>query len=70
MTVQVRLSGQPDQIARVVALLRSTYETSGGDRAYPNRGAVGLRVYLEVRATTPPTTNTTRTTGDDAGRKS
>ncbi|MFG1621179.1 hypothetical protein [Kribbella sp. NPDC049227] len=67
MTVRVRLSGQPDQLARVVALLRATYDTSGGDRSYPNRGAVGVRVYLDVHATTPPTT---KTTTDDAARKS
>ena len=72
MTVKVRLSGEPDQIAKVVALLRATCDTAGGDRSYPNRGSFGVRVYLEVRVTTPPTTptTTTTTTGDDTGRQS
>jgi len=59
MTVKVRLSGEPDQIAAVVALLRDSYETAGGDHAYPNRGAFGVRVYLEIR----PNSTSTGTTG-------
>ncbi|MGW7684869.1 hypothetical protein ACWGID_29285 [Kribbella sp. NPDC054772] len=59
MTVKVRLSGEPDQIAAVVAVLRETFETAGGDRAYPNRGSFGVRVYLELRPT--PTANPTTT---------
>ena len=70
MTVKVRLSGEPDQIARVVALLRSTYDTAGGERVYPNRGAFGVRVYLEVRAATPPPTTQTKTGTGDTGRQS
>ncbi|MEV6895664.1 hypothetical protein [Kribbella sp. NPDC051137] len=59
MTVKVRLSGEPEHIAAAVAVLRETFETAGGDRAYPNRGAFGVRVYLEIR----PTQTTTGTTG-------
>jgi hypothetical protein len=62
MTVKVRLSGESAQIAAVVAVLRETYETAGGDRAYPNRGSFGVRVYLEIRPNS--------TTTGDTGRKS
>ncbi|MFG1909022.1 hypothetical protein [Kribbella sp. NPDC048928] len=74
MTVKVRLSGEPAQIAAVVELLRERYETAGGDRAYPNRGAFGVRVYLEVRPTTLPATAPasapTQTSTGDSGRQS
>lgn len=63
MTVKVRLSGEPAQIAAVLATLRKAYETAGGDRAYPNRGAFGVRVYLEIRPTNRPTQTSTGTTG-------
>jgi len=63
MTVKVRLSGEPEQIAAVVAVLRDAYDTAGGDRAYPNRGAFGVRVYLEIRPTTPPTQTSTGNSG-------
>ena len=55
MTVKVRLSGEPEHIAAVLAVIRETFETAGGDRAYPNRGAFGVRVYLEIRPTTGST---------------
>ncbi len=49
MTVRVRLSGQPDEIAAIIDALAARFEIAGGERAYPNRGAVGVRVYLETR---------------------
>ena len=49
MTVKVRLSGDPDELARLVGHLRAEFEVAGGDRAYPNRGSFGVRVYLELR---------------------
>ena len=52
MTIRMRLSGDPDQIAALLAELHDRYEVAGGDRAYPNRGAFGVRVYLEVRPRT------------------
>jgi hypothetical protein len=66
MTVKVRMSGEPDQIAAVVALLREKCETAGGDRAYPNRGSFGVRVYLEIR----PNSTTNQTTTGNPRRKS
>jgi hypothetical protein len=51
MTIMVRLSGEPDEIARLVEHLRDQFEVAGADRAYPNRGSFGVRVYLELRET-------------------
>jgi hypothetical protein len=52
MTIKVRLSGEPGEIARLVEHLRGQFEVAGADRAYPNRGAFGVRVYLELREST------------------
>jgi hypothetical protein len=49
MTIKIRLSGEPDEITRLVEHLRDHYEVVGSDRAYPNRGSFGVRVYLELR---------------------
>ncbi|MFG1623748.1 DUF3970 family protein [Kribbella sp. NPDC049227] len=49
MTIKVRLSGEPDEITRLVDHLRDHFEVAGSDRAYPNRGSFGVRVYLELR---------------------
>ncbi|MEU4292091.1 DUF3970 family protein [Kribbella sp. NPDC026596] len=49
MTIKVRMSGAPDEITRLVEHLRNHYEVAGSDRAYPNRGSFGVRVYLELR---------------------
>jgi hypothetical protein len=53
MTIKVRLFGEPDDINRLVEHLRAEFEVAGADRAYPNRGSFGVRVYLELRE--PPT---------------
>jgi len=52
MTIKVRLSGETDEIARLVEHLRDQFEVAGADRAYPNRGSFGVRVYLELREPT------------------
>jgi hypothetical protein len=52
MTIKVRLSGEADEIARLVEHLRDQFEVAGADRAYPNRGSFGVRVYLELREPT------------------
>jgi len=49
VTIKVRLSGEPDEIDAMIAHLSEGFEVAGGDRAYPNRGSFGVRVYLEVR---------------------
>ena len=51
MTIKVRLSGEPDEINHLVEHLRAEFEVAGADRAYPNRGSFGVRVYLELRMT-------------------
>ena len=49
MTIRLRVSGEPDEIAALIAELRGRYDVAGGEHAYPNRGAFGVRVYLEIR---------------------
>jgi hypothetical protein len=49
VTIKVRLSGEPAEIAHLVEHLRGHFEVAGSDRAYPNRGSFGVRVYLELR---------------------
>jgi len=49
VTIKVRLSGEPDEITRLVEYLRDHFDVAGSDRAYPNRGSFGVRVYLELR---------------------
>jgi hypothetical protein len=53
MTIKVRLSGEPEEIARLVEQLRHQFAVAGADRAYPNRGSFGVRVYLELREHDP-----------------
>lgn len=52
MTIKVRLSGEAEEVARLVEHLRHEFDVAGADRAYPNRGSFGVRVYLEVREPT------------------
>lgn len=49
MTIKVRLSGEPDEIARLLAHLRVHFEVAGGDHTYPNGGSFGVRAYAELR---------------------
>jgi hypothetical protein len=53
VTIKVRLSGEPDEIARLVEHLRDQFQVAGAARAYPNRGSFGVRVYLELRDAHP-----------------
>lgn len=61
MSVKVRLSGEPGDIAHLVEHLRTEFDVAGADRSYPNRGSFGVRVYLELRTHTayPRTTDNT-----------
>jgi hypothetical protein len=45
----MRLSGEPDDIAAVLAALRQQLDIAGGDKTYANRGGFGVRAYLEAR---------------------
>lgn len=49
MTIKVRLSGEADEIDRLLAHLREHFEVAGGDRTYANRGSFGVRAYAELR---------------------
>lgn len=70
MTIKVRLSGEPDEIARLVAHLRDHFEVAGGDRAYANRGSFGVRSYLELREVTEqPSTERVQSRRIDTNRK-
>lgn len=55
MTVKMRLSGDPDDIAEVLAALEGVMELAMDGRTYPNRGGFGVRAYAEVR---PPSAAT------------
>jgi hypothetical protein len=54
MAVQVRLMGEPNDIALILALLSQVAEVATDGRQYPNRSGFGVRVYAEVRASSGP----------------
>jgi hypothetical protein len=49
MSVELRLSGEPDEIAAALEVLRDVYEVAARDRTYPNQGGFGVRMYAEIR---------------------
>lgn len=49
MTVKLRVLGDPDDVARVLAVLDGALELAWDGRTYPNRGRFGVRAYLEAR---------------------
>lgn len=49
MTVKLRVLGDPDEVAKVLAVLDGVLDLAGNDRVYPNRGGFGVRVYVEAR---------------------
>ena len=63
MTTRARLSGNPNEITAVIDALRNHFDLAGGERGYPNRGASGVRVYLEIRPRPTPGTRPERTHG-------
>ncbi|WP_350279307.1 hypothetical protein [Kribbella sp. HUAS MG21] len=69
MAIKVRLSGEPDDITHLVEHLRAEFDVAGADRAYPNRGSFGVRVYLELRShTTTNPRNTDPRSTDTEGK--
>jgi hypothetical protein len=70
VTVKVRMSGDPDDINQLVEHLRDYFEVAGGDRAYPNRGSFGVRVYLELRPTQHQPTRRVRSERDQPEKPS
>ncbi len=49
MTVQLRLSGDPEEIEVMVKVLAVVFRLDGSGRLYTNRGSAGLRCYLTAR---------------------
>ena len=49
MTVQMRLSGDPEEIEVMVKVLAVVFQLDGSGRLYTNRGAEGVRCYLTAR---------------------
>lgn len=49
MTVKLRVLGDPDEVAQVLAALNDALELAWDGRTYPNRGGFGVRAYLEAR---------------------
>lgn len=50
MTVELRLSGEPDDITALLALLQAQgVRVALNPRQYPNRGGFGVRMFAQVR---------------------
>lgn len=49
MAVKLRVLGDPDEVAQVLAVLDGTLELAWDGRTYANRGGFGVRAYLEAR---------------------
>jgi hypothetical protein len=46
MSVQLRLSGDPNEIDVMVQVLAVVFQLDGTGRLYTNRGSTGVRCYL------------------------
>lgn len=49
MAVKLRVLGDPDEVARVLAVLDGALDLAWDGRTYPCRGGFGVRAYLEAR---------------------
>lgn len=49
MTMQLRLSGDEDEITQTVDALGQVLDLAWSGRTYPNRGGFGVRTYVEAR---------------------
>jgi hypothetical protein len=49
MTVQLRVSGDPEEIEIMLKVLAVVFDFTGSKRVFPNVGAPGVRVYLTAR---------------------
>lgn len=47
--MKLRILGEPDEVAQVLAVLDGALELAWDGRTYPNRGGFGVRAYLEAR---------------------
>jgi len=55
VTVKLRLTGEPDELARILDASRRVLDVATDGRTYPKRGGFGVRRYAEARL---PTTTT------------
>lgn len=65
MTVELRLGGEPADIAQVLALLEGELDVAGNGRTYQKRGGFGVHVYVEARPR--PVTTATAERADRPG---
>ena len=49
MTVELRVLGDPDDVAQVLRVLDEHLELAWNGRTYPNRGGFGVRAYVDAR---------------------
>lgn len=49
MAVNLRVLGDPDEVAQVLAVLDGVLELAWDGQTYPNRRSFGVRAYLEAR---------------------
>lgn len=49
MTVKLRLTGEPDELARILDAISSVLDLVTDGRTYPQRGGFGVRRYAEAR---------------------
>ena len=55
MTVKLRLTGEPDELAGILAAISSVLDVATDGRGYPQRGGFGVRRYVEARLPTATT---------------
>jgi hypothetical protein len=55
MTVKLRLTGEPDELARILDAISSVLDVATDGRTYPQHGGFGVRCYAEVRLPTATT---------------
>ncbi len=55
MTVKLRLTGEPGELARILDAISSVLDVATDGRTYAQRGGFGVRCYAEARL---PTTTT------------
>lgn len=65
MAVELRMIGEPDEIARVIHEMEKVLDVDVADRTYGARSRFDVRTYAKVRVPTPPTVTVDRV--GDAG---
>lgn len=48
--MNIRLSGEPDEITAALAALAAAFDLAEPSHPYPNRHGFGHRIYVEARA--------------------